>query len=74
MLALATNFTVFYFAVVLFERMGILCSVTVFLVTALACTIFTSIIENAIWNLLSRGLKACYRRRDARHAVTTPMP
>lgn len=74
MLALATNFIVFYLAAVIFERTGILCAVTVFLVTALAGTIITSMIEKSLWTLLFRGLNAHGSNRDARSSVTTSLP
>ena len=74
MLALVTNFMVFYLAVILFEQAGILCAVAAFLVLALAGTIITSIIEKTIWTLLSQGLKVRGSNMSARSAVTKPLP
>jgi hypothetical protein len=69
-LAIATNFMAFYLAAVLLERTGILCSVTVFLVTAFAGTIITSMMEKSLWPLLSSVLKSSSRSRAVRPAKT----
>jgi hypothetical protein len=63
----------FYFAAVLFERTGILCAVTVFLVSALAGTIIASIIEDCLRPMLARVFTACGGNRVIRSAVTTPL-
>ncbi len=73
MLALATNFMAFYLAAALFERTGILCAVTVFLVTALAGTIIASMIEESLPPFLSKGFNAAGGNRAARPEVTTPL-
>ena len=74
MLALMTNFMAFYFAAILLERTGILCAVTVFLVTALAGTIIASMIEECLTSFLSRGFNARGNNGAGRSAVTTPLP
>lgn len=74
MLALTTNFMAFYLATLLFERTGILCAVTVFLVMALAGTIIASMIEESLSPLLSRRFNAHGSDRAGRSAVTTPLP
>ena len=73
MLAITTNFMAFYLAAALFERTGILCAVTVFLVTALAGTFIASIIEECLTSFLPRALNACGSNKDARPAVTKPL-
>jgi len=73
-LALTINFMAFYFAAVLFERTGILCAVTVFLVMALAGTIIASMIEECLQTILARGFNARGNKRTARSVVTTPLP
>jgi hypothetical protein len=73
-LALTTNFMAFYFAAALFERTGILCAVTVFLVTSLAGTIIASMIEECLRPMLSRVFNARGGNRATRPAVTTPLP
>jgi hypothetical protein len=73
-LALTTNFMAFYFAAALFERTGILCAVTVFLVTALAGTFIASVIEESLPPCLSKGFNASGGNRAARPEVPTPLP
>jgi hypothetical protein len=73
MLALATNSMAFYLAAALFERTGILCAVTVFLVTALAGTIIASMIEESLRAMLSRVFNARGCGKSGRSAVTTPL-
>jgi hypothetical protein len=72
MLALATNFMAFYLAAALFERTGILCAVTVFLVTALAGTIIASMVEESLPLFSSKGFNAPVGSKAARPA-TTPL-
>lgn len=74
MLALTANFMAFYLAVMLFERTGILCAVTAFVVTASSGTIIASIIEESLFSLLSGESKARGGNRSGRSAVTTPLP
>jgi hypothetical protein len=74
MMALTTNFMAFYFAAALFERTGIFCAVMVFLVTALAGTIFASMIEECLTPLLTRGFNARGSNRVSRSVVMTPLP
>lgn len=57
MLALVVNFTAFYLAALLFERTGIIVSVTAFLVTALAGTIIASMIEQGLAPSLSEKIQ-----------------
>ena len=72
MLALTTNFMAFYLAAALFERAGILCAVTAFLVTALAGTIIASMIEESWPFFSSKGFNARGGSKAARPA-TTPL-
>jgi hypothetical protein len=74
MLALTTNFMAFYLAAALFERTGILCAVTVFLVTAFAGTIIASMIEECLRTLLSRGFNTRGGNRGIRPAIMTQLP
>lgn len=74
MLALTANFMAFYLAAALFERAGFLCAVTVFLATALAGTIISSMIEECLRPMLSRVFNTCGGNRSGRSAVTTPLP
>jgi len=69
-----TNFMAFYFAAILLERTGILCAVTVFLVTALAGTILASMIEECLTSFLSKGFNARGNNRAGHSTVTTPLP
>jgi len=73
-LALLINFMAFYFAAVLFERTGILCAVTVFLVTALPGTIIACMIEECLWPLLSRRFNTGGRDKFEHSAITTSLP
>ena len=73
MLALTTNFMAFYLAATLFERMGILCAVTVFLVTALAGTIIASMLQESLPPFLSKGSNSTGGNRAVRPGVTSPL-
>ncbi len=53
MLAITVNFMAFYIGVMFFERTGVLCGVAAFLVTALAGTIISSMIDEHLQLIVS---------------------
>ncbi len=53
MLAITINFMAFYIGVMFFERTGVLCGVAAFLVTALAGTIISSMMDEHLQLILS---------------------
>jgi hypothetical protein len=74
MLALMTNFMVFYLAALLLERAGVICAVTAFLVAALVGTVVASMVQEWLTSLLPRRINARGSNRAESSALTTPLP
>lgn len=74
MLALMPNFLAFYLGAIFIERMGLLCGLTLFLVTALAGTIMGSMLDNRLGSLIFRAFNPHDNNNAGRSAVTTPLP
>ena len=72
MLALTTNCLAFYLGALLIERMGICWGVTVFLVTAPAGTIISSIVEKSLQSIFFR-LFVPSSNRNTGCAVAVPV-
>ena len=72
MLALMTNCLAFYLGAALIERMGIFWGLTVFLVTALAGTIISSIVEKCLRSLFFMVFTNI-SKRNTLSAVTVPV-
>lgn len=63
MLAITVNLMAFYIGSMIFERVGIICGVTVFLIIALAGTIAASMFEEYLGFVY---LRVCYARDKSR--------
>jgi hypothetical protein len=73
-LAITVDLMAFYLGAIYFERLGVFCGVTAFLVTALAGTIVSSKIEDYLTLFISRAWNARVKNRNGRVVVRTSSP